>query len=339
MNSTNQEPLSDASLLLLSGMAVISLTNALLVALYSPLVRVEDALPLLLGATAVHILFHYYAMSQVRSERQLVSAHGASIVLAGTFAYHVSNEIMNIYSTPGYATTGGYSILKAGFFASVGLAAAGDFRREIDVKESLELLVQERTREIVKQAERLRMVGLALGASETAIAITDLEQQIVWSNAALEILTDLKATQLQTQSLFEALHLTHEDVKKFSGCFDEKATLQAEVIVNGKSICAEVSPFPFVEGKECKGQNVRFLVALKDITEQRARARAEKAAVRESMLAQAMSESVEMLSHELRTPLQGIIGMTSMLLDDATLSEEVQESMAVVMASSRLLLT
>ena len=55
------------------------------------------------------------------------------------------------------------------------------------------------------------------------------------------------------------------------------------------------------------------------------------------MLANPMSESMETLTHELRTPLQGIMGITSMVLQDVSFTHK--ESMELVMASSGLLLT
>ena len=83
------------------------------------------------------------------------------------------------------------------------------------------------------------------------------------------------------------------------------------------------------------------MVVLKDVTERRARLRAEKIAERESLVAKAMNESMQTLSHELRTPLQGIMGITSLLLEDKSLEapSEVMECMSMVMTSSRLLLT
>lgn len=46
--------------------------------------------------------------------------------------------------------------------------------------------MEERTREIRRQEDKLLMVGLALQASETAIAITDSRKRIIWCNPALE---------------------------------------------------------------------------------------------------------------------------------------------------------
>lgn len=318
-------------------MALVALATALVVALYSPLVNLSDALPVLLGATAVFIFFHYYAKIQTGSKKELISAHGASIILAGTFAYHTSYEILGMLSEPGYATTGGYSILKAGFFASIGLAAAGAFRREIVVKESLEVLVELRARELVKQAEKLRMVGLALEESETAIAITDSEKRIVWFNPALKRLVDWKEEDIQNQCLLKVLQTSDESESKVVACFDDQATLHDEITIGDSEILAEVSPFSGVDMEE--DTNARFLVVLKDITAQRAREKAEQAAEQEALLAKAMSESMEVLSHDLRTPLQGILGVTAMMLDDPLVPIDSKESLSMVLASSRLLLT
>ena len=80
-------------------------------------------------------------------------------------------------------------------------------------------------------------------------------------------------------------------------------------------------------------------MVFKDITATRARDIAEKKAQQEAMLAKAMSESMVTLTHELRTPLQGIMGVTSLLLQQANgLTNDVVDSLKLIMASSTLLL-
>eukprot|EP00531_Pseudo-nitzschia_arenysensis_P000763 CAMPEP_0116129738 /NCGR_PEP_ID=MMETSP0329-20121206/8077_1 /TAXON_ID=697910 /ORGANISM="Pseudo-nitzschia arenysensis, Strain B593" /LENGTH=952 /DNA_ID=CAMNT_0003624011 /DNA_START=74 /DNA_END=2932 /DNA_ORIENTATION=- len=90
-----------------------------------------------------------------------------------------------------------------------------------------------------------------------------------------------------------------------------------------------------------------FLVSLYDITAERAREQAEQNAREESLLSKAMKESMVTLTHELRTPLQGIMGITSLMLEQTEYSEQQMssniandnaDSLGLIMASSRLLL-
>jgi PAS domain S-box-containing protein len=265
-------------------------------------------------------------------------AHVASLVLLGTFTYHMASEMVAMVTQPGYAVTGGYMIIRAGFFGAVGLIAAGAFRQEIDAKAVLEELVEERTAQIVQQADELRMVGLALKASETAIAITDQQRNIIWLNPALRRLTGKKETALLNTSLAVALSPSEEDTEKLIRCFNETVSLEDEILVNGKIMYAQVSPST---DAEFQNSGSRFVVVLKDITEKRALERAKKSAQQEALISQAMSESMEVLTHELRTPLQGIMGMTSLILDNNgyNLPTDAKESLSLVMICSKLLLT
>ena len=318
-----------------SGMALLALATAIVVLVIDDAGDLRESIPILFGATSVHFLFHFYT-TKASKTRGLVTAHGASMVLAGTFAYHMSSELIGMLESPGYAKEGGYSILKAAFFALVGLAAAGAFRQEIDMNEALEALVKERSKEILQQSDRLRIVELALQASETSIAITNSKQQIKWFNPALHRLTNLDEKQLSGTPLFEALGIKEQTVDMTKWFSDTTPTMNS-VKVHALDMEIEISPFPN-EKYGAKGTS-RFLVVLHDVTAEKAREKAETAAIREAMAAQAMQESMQMLSHELRTPLQGIMGMTSLLLDDGELREDAKESMTVVMTSARLLLT
>lgn len=325
----------------------IALVNAVVVASLTPLLSLEDNIPTLLSAAAVYFGFHYYSTLRHREGGSLISPHGASLVLAGTFVYHVGHEITKMYSRAGYARDGGFAILKAAFFAVVGLAAAGAFRNEIDLNETLERLVEHRTREVLKQAKQLQIVERALQSSETAMAITDPNRRLVWSNTALEKLTHKSAKELQNVLIDELL----DTVMAKPSWFSREGVTQNELKVNEEHIQVEISPianqpqkWEQKDGSELghksnpKEQH-RFLVVLKNITAQRARQRAEQAAVKEAMAAQAMQESMQTLSHELRTPLQGILGMASMLLDDPSLTKPTYEPLQVILTSARLLLT
>jgi signal transduction histidine kinase len=314
-------------------LAMVALLTAVYVAAKESSQAVLDTLPVLGGATSMHIWFHYYATYLRKKSHGFVSAHVASLVLAGSFAYHASSEIVTMYRSPGYGSQGGYSILRAGFFALVGLAAAGSFQLEMDSKEALERLVDERARELTKQAAHLRVLEHALQASETAIAIVDVSQKVLWSNSSLQELVAVSPVKLQDSNLFKALQYPDDEVVQ---SFPPVHAITEEIVLRKRHMSVEMTPFP-ADAK--KNNENRYLVALKDMTSQRARERAEKAAEREALIAQTMNESMQNLSHELRTPLQGIMGMASLVLDEPGLPPDVTESMSMVIASARLLLT
>jgi len=96
--------------------------------------------------------------------------------------------------------------------------------------------------------------------------------------------------------------------------------------------------------------NKLFLVAFHDITADHAREQAEQNAQEEALLSNAMKESMVTLTHELRTPLQGIMGITSLMLEQKEFGRDAKqltrpsvvkdnaESLGLIMASSTLLL-
>jgi PAS domain S-box-containing protein len=290
-------------------------------------------MPFLLFLTVMHIGLHYYLTTKYRWG--IDSAQGSSILLAGSFSFHMSSELIKIVSIPGYATEGGYSILRVGFFSVIGLIAAGGFKKKIDMNEALEAIVRERTAKITKQAEELCMVEHALQASETSIAIADSDQRIVWCNAALERLTGLQKSRLQNRSLVDVLDVPASDNDKLPKFFETGISTETCFATHGKFVSAEISRFPCKED----GDKNHFLVVLKDLTAEKACQDAEKAGAKKAMVAQAMEESMQTLSHELRTPLQGIMGMTSLILREINLDEDVKDCMTMVMTSARLLLT
>lgn len=266
----------------------------------------------------------------VQSKLDWWTMHMARGVLAFVFLTHVWNEIRQFDLEGKSLTDIGFVIGRVCFLAAVGLAALGVFHRNVDDKDRLETLVQERTKQIHMQQDHLHMVGVALQASETAICITDTHQRIIWLNPALIQLCHGRASSARLSSpsqskigqqdvdsyrnkfLVDVLPLSGKDAKNFSGLFDPLATKQEEIMVGKKVIEAEVSPFlsndttrhDENEVHDTNCEQHRFVVALKDITEFRALQRAENAAEREALMVKAMTESMETLTHELRTPLQ-----------------------------------
>jgi len=312
--------------LIKTGLALQALGMALFVAHASPLLSFSETFPSLLGATTVHVLFHYWDLASKRSavSSELWRARFATLLLGGAFAYHVASELFKMMTVGGYALIGGFAILKVGFFASVGLAAAGAFQRQADWTKELERLVEDRTKAIRSQAEELRMAGHALQACKTAIAIADDRNRLVWTNTA-----------------FESLDLPRDTLGSFYECCNAESFKRTDLNLRGRDLSVEISPFPRRFNKddtagESFSKDLHFLVVVSDVTELKARDRSKE---KDQLLKQAMQQSMKLWSHELLTPLQGILGVTSNLLSSRDLSvKECKESLSIVMASSRMLL-
>ena len=270
-------------------LAVMALANAFGIVLF---LGAFDKIPLLLASSSIYGLALYYYHRIHQAGGVLVSANVASVVLAGSFAYYLSYEMMSMYADDSYTTTGGYNILRIGFFAAAGLAASGSFQQEIEFKKALEIQVEQRARQIQAQADKLLRVEGALQASETAIAITVTEQQqMEWSNAAFLRLTGQSSH--QNHSFWELMQLERTDEEKLRAMFFGHTEKSCEIAVGQRFFNVEITSM-----ENSKGLS---MVVLKDITEKRARVEAEKKAERQALFAKTMNESMQTLSHELRT--------------------------------------
>ncbi len=293
-------------------------------------VYIEDTLPLLGGATLMSIcvlyIYHFGVVSSSQYARLILGVLMVrhAIISATSSDYTMNENIM--------------SIVGGAVLASVGIAAAGIFEDETLHMERLEKLVQKRT-------QKLHMVNLALQASETAIAITDNSGCIIWVNAAFERLSGKGEESLLGLVLKNVI--TNLDTSRKENTYllmksydDPSNVSEREIKILDFVFHLESTPFSSESYRKDKTVlNDRFLMVFKDITATRARDIAEKKAQQEAMLAKAMSESMVTLTHELRTPLQGIMGVTSLLLQQANgLTNDVVDSLKLIMASSTLLL-
>lgn len=276
--------------------------------------------------TAVHYIVSHGLMKKNAQQLEWLTVHGARAVLVAVFAHHLWTEISIITQNPDvHVNAGTYQAIKACVLAVVGLAAVGTFSTNIDQNKMLQVLVEQRTREIRRQQDQLTTVGMALQASETAIAITDANHCVLWNNPALERIMGTKGPCPAQVPLAKILGLSDHDASKLSRGYAGK---REEDITIGDSIFnVEVSPClsnsgdmeyswnggadqPGESSREMNGKEQhqhrqkRFMVVLKDITKYRKLQQAEKAAERDALMAKAMGDAMEVLTHELRTPLQ-----------------------------------
>jgi PAS domain-containing protein len=304
----------------------------------------KDVLPLLGGPIVLSIICLSWNWSILLAVKNInwnaLTVQGARYLLAGIFMHHTACELLSMTLSTNESSIGvegGESehnnttqamdtlatIVKASFVACVGVAATGTFQNEIDLNEQLEVLVQKRTKEIQEKSDRLHMVELALRASETAIAITDSNLNIIWLNAACEDIISATAAKgkwneeekeqqqhssshrqqqetnqsLLGRPLVEVLVLeTIGDEKTLTHSFS-KSRREDEICIGGMIYHLEVSPYEYsTDRHDINNNSGRYMVVLKNITAERAREDAEKIAREEAMLAKAMGDSMVTLT-------------------------------------------
>ncbi|OEU09274.1 two-component system sensory kinase [Fragilariopsis cylindrus CCMP1102] len=336
----------------------------------------EDVLPLLGGPVLLSIAALAATRSNVywnllkTTNWNLLTVQGARWVLAGIYMYHTATDLLSIHNNSNNNNNANVNdnniraaqekliaITKAAFIACVGVGATGAFQNEIDLNERLEVLVQNRTKEIQEKNDKLHMVELALRASETAIAITDSNLRFIWLNAACEEIStnNIDAAATAASKIAPTKGGAISTGKKIQGQHQVSSqsflgrtiveVLALETILDEKKLTRAFASHRREDenNNDDNGSN-RYLVVFKNITAERAREEAERTAQEEAMLAKAMEDSMVTLTHELRTPMQGIMGVTSMLLQENKKKDEKQtdtilaESLKLIMASSGLLL-
>jgi len=279
----------------------------------------EDVLPLLGGPMLMVIAFLamtkldcWTLLSEVNWHQ--LTVQGSRWVLSAIYMYHVGSDLLSMtFEGVGAKEIFG-TLVKASVVACMGIISTGVFQNEIDTNAQLEVLVKSRTKIIQEKNDRLHMVELALKASETAIAITDSDLRIIWLNAACEEIstafvnngTESRNNEEQRRKILgmpivEAIALESIiDEKKLAQAFSDSRK-EDEICISGMTFRLEVSPYRYSspstsETTTDNARSSRFLVVLNNITAERAREVAEKAAQEEAMLAKAMGDSMVTLT-------------------------------------------
>jgi PAS domain S-box-containing protein len=237
---------------------------------------------------------------------------------------------------------------------------------------NLEGQVIERTAQLLEREKFLRLVGAAVKESDTGVLITNDQNQIIWSNDAVHHLLGTSGTTddefqgvrpwelsclskdrvfqdfLQTSMVATNVPLLppNDDaatpaVGDDTGATTTSPSLTMEMDVRGRLPVDYLSVH--VQVLQHLDEQLH-MITIRDESAKKLAAEAQINADKASEASRIKTEMMQMLSHELRSPLQGIMGMSSTMLEDSRLVDgvkdrEIHDGISTILASSRLLLT
>lgn len=302
--------------------------------------EVREVFPFVLLGSFVYTVF---ILVSPKSNAPL-SGQASVVLLSAGLLFHSIHELFKMLSIKDYALTGGFNMIRTGFFATCGFLASSALQIETTIRKRLESLVAERTKELLLQNRNLMISNLAVEASDTAVAISDSSDCIVWANAALLRFVGSETPDVLGHSVLDLLKLQGDGQEKLRAAYAEEngaPPFDVKTLEEGDDkafhvLQIEVRRIP----RSSAGFGVDHRISIiRDITTQWKLEEAKLHAHKEQLSSKLKTDTMQALSHELRTPLQGIMGVTSMLLLEPSPPEEQNNMLTMIMASSRLLLT
>ena len=242
-------------------------------------------------------------------------------------------------------------------------------RRLLKAKKKLEVLVAERTGEVMRQKEEIRLQAEALFKSnqeleklsvvaretDNAVFILDGDGRILWVNEGFEKMYGEKPEEFISRrgnTIFEVSQ--NPDIRSIvRRCREKGQTVRYESFFQRRNDALLWTLTTLTPIRDDNGQ-IAFLIAIdSDVTRiktaeiellQQARdlEKANEEARKERRTAEAAnrakSEFLARMSHEIRTPMNGVLGFTEMLLD-SHLSEEQREQLQLIYRSGESLIS
>jgi len=215
------------------------------------------------------------------------------------------------------------------------------------LNQTLEDKVRERTKELLEQGERLRMVGTAVEQSDTGAIICRKDYRIAWVNPAVTnmLSNDKDIINKYPWELPIDYQLGPIKEEGDEAVHSHSARPFFETSSGHATVFAQTRPGP----DQRQGTPLRIsihaaygssaVILIRDLTAEKKADEAQRQAEKEAAASKSKTEMMCMLSHEFRTPLQGIMGITSTALLDLEDGTELHECLSTVAASSKLLLT
>lgn len=198
--------------------------------------------------------------------------------------------------------------------------------------------------EIKKAQEKSRLLEAAVESAKDAVVITDADLEtgphILYVNEAFTKLTGYTLSEIvgQTPRILQGRDTDKKILANLSTCLREGRVFQGQLknyTKSGKAYWLEISIVPV---RDDAGTITHFAAIERDITQQKAFEK-ELMITREAaeVASRAKGNFLANMSHELRTPMNGIIGLSSLLMESELPSDD-RESVQSIHTSAEGLL-